>query len=88
LGVHLIFDKAKRPLYKPKQFEPEKFEHVKWYSKNNTDHQHSSFSPETDALNSWQEPLYDNLSLECVINATEKYLRIYPLLRIFSNNYF
>ena len=50
LEVHLIFDKVNRQLFNPKQFE-----HGKRYSKNNTDHQHRSFSPESDVPNKWQE---------------------------------
>ena len=50
--VHLIFDKVYRQLFNPKRFE-----HVKRYSKNSSDHQHCPFTPETNVPNKWQEYL-------------------------------
>ena len=50
--VHLIFDKVYRQLFNPKRFE-----HVKRYSKNSSDHQHCSFIPEANVPNKWQEYL-------------------------------
>ena len=50
--VHLIFNKVNTQLFNPKQFE-----HTKHYSKNSSDYQHCSFSPEASVLNKWQEYL-------------------------------
>ena len=47
-----IFDKVNTQLFNPKQFE-----HTKRYSKNSSDHQHCSFSPEASVPNKWQEYL-------------------------------
>ena len=52
LEVHVIFDKANKLPFNPKQFE-----HIQRYSKHNPAHQHRYFSPETDVPNSWQEYL-------------------------------
>jgi len=48
--VHLIFDKPNMQAFNPKQFEQ-----ARRYSNTNTDHQHGSFSSDTQVPNKWQE---------------------------------
>jgi len=48
--VYLIFDKPNLQAFNPKQFEQ-----ARRYSNTNTDHQHGSFSSDTQVPNKWQE---------------------------------